>query len=96
MNTTALNKIKETLQLAAEFIKDENTYAIGGYITNTISCSLGNYAQASTKKKSDDIRAKAESEASKLERQEKCAALIQECLTYLKEVSKFEQENKQN
>ncbi len=99
MNLTALNKLKETLSLAAEFVKDENTYRTGGYLTadgcssafiiNSFSDKNNDY-----RKKSDDIRTEAEQKASKLERQEKCAKQIQECLEYLKVTGNFENTNK--
>jgi len=88
MNNIALSKIKECLSLASEFVKDENTYyASGGYISS--EASFGASSQV-VKKRSVDIRTKAEQEASKLEKQEKCANLIKECLKYLETVENFE------
>ncbi len=94
MNQTALLKLKDTLQLAAEFVKDENTifelqYATGGYINVSLS---SNSVVQDTKKKSNEIRKKAEKEASKLERQERTAKQIKECLDYLNTVTEFEGE----
>ncbi len=95
MNQTALSKLKDTLQLASEFVKDENSYcepqyATGGVYVNA-SISFGGVIQ-NTKKKSHDIRTKAELEASKLERQERAAKQIKECLEYLNTVTEFEGE----
>lgn len=89
MNSLALYKIKECLSLASEFVKDENTYynSPSVYVGGGIEVK---YGQAAVMRRSADIRAKAELEASKLEKQEKCAKLIIECLEYLKTVENFE------
>ena len=94
MNQTALSKIKECLQLASEFVKDENSYNESSnlvYPTGGI-CITGINAQQKIKKRSDDLRAEAEQKASRLEKQEKCAKLIIECLEYVKTVDDFENE----
>ena len=91
MNKQSLSKIQECLELAAEFVKDENSYNSGGCYGIMGCSSVGDDGRSSiVKKKSNDIRAKAELEASRLERQEKCANLIKECLEYVKTVNKFE------
>ena len=89
MNNVALSKIRECLSLASEFVKDENTYHEGGVFVGVSSSSTG-YNQVIVRKKSQDIRAEAEQKASRLEKQEKCANLIKECLEYLNTVSNFE------
>lgn len=89
MNNIALSKIKECLSLASEFVKDENTYHEGGVFGGISSSSMG-HNQVIIRKKSNDIRAEAEQKASRLEKQEKCANLIKECLEYLKAVDSFE------
>ena len=89
LNPLSLSKLKECLELAGEFVKDENSYSSGGTYGG-ICCSTELSIKQIIKKKSDDIRAKAELEAAKLEKQEKCANLIKECLEYLRTVDKFE------
>lgn len=87
MDKTALKKLQETLELAAEFVKDENTLTPIQYITGNICMTS---SPPTLKKKSNDIREKAEIEAFKLERQEKCAKMIREGLDYLRTVNNFE------
>lgn len=94
MNKLAIEKLRKTLSLASEFIKDENSYVFNSYVTESC-CSIGSGLNNNIpikKCKSNDIRAKAEQEASKLERQETCARLIKECLDYLVAIHKFEGE----
>ncbi len=87
MNSISLSKIQKCLELASEFIKDENT--INPIIYNSGNCSTM-VGSMKVEKKSDNLRKEAEEKASKLERQEKCAKLIQECLNYIETINKFE------
>ena len=93
MTVEALNKLKETLELCREWVKDENPdLNMGGVYMTGISSLAFEQQPKPVFRKSDQLRI----DADRLERNTKCLQFIKESLELLNSIEKTENLGQKN